>query len=178
MPSFWQVFFKLSIVGEFPLFSKDRYAAARHGLGARSSNRGLTVFRRIDMPETKVPKVPPLEDGLLRAMQALDKQVAREMQRTPAERELKGVLKDEPYDKRVENVSSFLLNSLGEEAVTLDSLLILSRSLIKTLYLVVEDLGLEGLGDVRSGYCRTALDSIAQDAHRGLTVLRGGGDIN
>jgi len=130
------------------------------------------------MPESKATRIPPLEEGLLRAMQALDKQVAREMQRTPAQREIKGILKDEPYDKRVENVTSFLLNSLGDEAITLDSLIILSRTLVKTLYLVVDDLGLEGLGNVRAGYCRTALDAISQDVHRGLTVLRGGADIN
>lgn len=131
------------------------------------------------MSENKPPKLPPLEEGLLQAMQALDKQVAREMQRTPAERERRGVLKDAPYDKRVENVTSFLLNSLGDEAISLDAVLILARSLAKTLHLVVEDLGSDGLGEVRTGYCRTAFEGITDDAYRGLTALRNGAtDLN
>jgi len=41
----------------------------------------------------KKPKAPPLEQGLLTAMKAIDNQIAREMQRSPAEREAPGMQK-------------------------------------------------------------------------------------
>ncbi|MFM1848727.1 MAG: hypothetical protein RL417_2201 [Pseudomonadota bacterium] len=130
------------------------------------------------MSSSREEKLPPLEDGLLRAMQALDRQVAREMQRTPAEREEKGVRKWEPYEKRVENVTSFVLNAIGDDAATLDAVLILSQSFVKSLYLLAEELGVEGLGDIRSQYCRGALEAIGQDIARAGTALKGGPDIN
>lgn len=130
------------------------------------------------MAETRGDKMPPLEEGLLRAMQALDRQVAREMQRTPAEREAKGVRKWTPYERRVENVTSFVLNSLGEEAITLDSVLILAQSFSKSLYLIAEELGVEGLGEVRAQYCRGTVDNIVQDMNRAEVSLKGGPEIN
>lgn len=130
------------------------------------------------MSEKRASKLPPLEEGLLQAMQALDKQVSREMQRTPAERESKGVQKWEPFERRIEGVSSFILNALGDESVALDSLIILSQSLTKALYLITEDLGREGLGEVRSSYCRAAMEGVRQDAGRALDLLKGGPEIN
>jgi hypothetical protein len=130
------------------------------------------------MSEIRSPKLAPLEEGLLQAMQALDRQVAREMQRSPAERELKGVRKWEPYEKRVENVTSFILNSLGEESIALDGVLILAQSFVKSLHLIAEDLGGDGLGEVRAQYFRGALESIAQDISRAETTLKGGPEIN
>jgi len=130
------------------------------------------------MVESRSDKLPPLEEGLLKALQALDRQVAREMQRTPAEREAKGVRKWEPLERRVENVTSFVLNSIGEELVTLDSILIVAQSFAKSLYLIAEELGHEGLGEIRSQYCRGAVESIAQDMSRAETLLKGGPEIN
>ncbi|MCB0359421.1 MAG: hypothetical protein KDD44_07285, partial [Bdellovibrionales bacterium] len=74
----------------------------------------------------KTPKEEPLVRGLRMAMQALDRQVARAMQRDPAERDVHGVQKWEPLQERIERVSSFLLNSLGEQEIQLDSLLVLA----------------------------------------------------
>lgn len=130
------------------------------------------------MSESGAQKLPPLEEGLLRALQALDRQVAREMQRTPAEREVKGVRKWEPYEKRVENVTSFVLNSFGDESISLDGVLILAQSFTKALYLLAEELGVDGLGEVRSQYCRGALDGISQDVSRAQLALKGGPEIN
>ena len=128
-----------------------------------------------DDPNT--PRLPPLEGGLLTAMIAIDKQVRREMQRTPAQRDELGVDKWEPYQKRIERISSFVLNALGSNDVQIDSLLVLSQAMTKAMALVAEDLGLEGLGEVRAEYSRTAFEKIAEDARRSLRILRSNADL-
>lgn len=105
----------------------------------------------------------PLKIGLRQALQAIDNQIAREMQRSPAEREVHGVLKWEPFEARVERVSAYLLSIFGED-IQLDSLIVLSQALVKTLALVVEDCGREGLGDVRARYIERAADGLEHDA--------------
>ena len=117
------------------------------------------------------PKVPPLEAGLLQAMKALDNQIARQMQRSPAEREELGVQKWEPIGERIEEVVSLVLEKLGSEEVALDGLLVLSQAMSKALYLLVEELGEEGLGELRGGYCRKACELILRDAERAMEVL-------
>lgn len=107
-------------------------------------------------------------------MQAIDNQIAREMQRTPAELEAHGVQKWEPYAKRIELVSAFTLTALGEEQISLDAVLVLTQALAKTLQLVVEDLGTDGLGKVRTSYCVSAADVLSRTAHEIQTRLKGG----
>ena len=117
-----------------------------------------------------------MEESLIRALKAIDNQVAREMQRTPSERDVHGAQKWEPYQVRVENLTSFLLNSLGAEEISLDGILVLSRTLTKTLRMVVEDLGHEGLGEVRTEYCRAALEDFQDEGSKGLSVLTSAND--
>ena len=124
------------------------------------------------MNEKRTEKLGVLEEGLLRAMRSLDVQIAREMQRSPAEEEVLGVQKWEPYQKRIENVASFVLNSLGDEDAGLDSLLVLAQAFVKSLQLVVSDLGNDGLGKVRSAYCLDALEKISRDVFEALQLLR------
>ncbi len=114
---------------------------------------------------------PPLEAGLLTAMRAVDNQVARAMQRTSEELSKHGVRKWEPFQQRIESVASFILDTIGARQTELDSLLVLSQAFTKALSLFVNDLGGEGLGQVRSEYCSTAFSSIIQDARRGLESL-------
>lgn len=121
---------------------------------------------------SKKEKLPPLEEGLLRAMQALDNQVSREMQRSPEELEKHGVQKFTPYEKRVELVTSYVLDLLADQVTSLDSLLILSQSMAKALYLFAEELGKDGLGAVRSRYTEVALQNISRDADMGIRGLR------
>ena len=111
-------------------------------------------------------KYTKLEEGLLQCMRALDKQVSRELQRTPTELETKGTRKWEPLENRVETVAAFLVQSLGEQAIELDSILIMAQALSKTLCLVVEDLGEKGLGKVRTEYCLSAGENIKRDSER------------
>jgi hypothetical protein len=118
---------------------------------------------------------PLMESGLLQCMQALDKQIAREMQRSPEEREAHGVQKWEPYNTRIERVVTLLLNELGDENLTLDSVFVLAQSLSKTLSIMIDDLGEEGLGNVRSMYCLKACEALSFDTERALNVLRGSG---
>jgi hypothetical protein len=113
-----------------------------------------------------------LEEGLLQAMHAIDNQVARAMQRSPAEREAQGVQKWEPYDTRIEHVAAYFLNELGDNTVALDSVLVLAQAFTKALRLAVEDLGTEGLGTVRTSYCIDTMERILRDADRALSELQ------
>ena len=117
-------------------------------------------------------KIPPLQAGLLTALQALDSQIAREMQRQPAEIEVHGVQKWEPISKRVETIAGFLLDAIESQAIELDSVLTLSQAVIKTLSIIVQDLGEKGLGKMRSAYALEALQNIERDARAGLGALR------
>ena len=128
--------------------------------------------------DSKQDKRSPFEETLVKVLSAIDTQVAREMQRTPAERELHGVQKWEPYQKRVELIVSMVLNSLGDQEISLDAVLVFAQAMSKTLLLAVEDLGADGLGKVRTGYCEAAMQNISQDASRGLQMLRQGGELN
>jgi hypothetical protein len=105
-----------------------------------------------------------LEQGLIQAMKAIDNQVARAMQRTPAEREAHGVQKWEPYISRVEHLSAFLLEELGSQTVSLDSLVVLVQAFSKAMKLAVSDLGRDGLGEMRSSYCLDAMQKVERDA--------------
>lgn len=118
-------------------------------------------------------KLPHLEEGLLKAMQAIDNQVAREMQRTPEQRAEHGVQKWEPFLRRVERISSFILNSMGENQVSLDALLVLSQATSKALQLTIDDLGSEGLGSVRTQYCISFAEALVVDLNNSIDLLRG-----
>jgi len=117
-------------------------------------------------------KADKCEEGLLQAMKAIDNQVARALQRSPAERETQGVQKWEPYESRVENVTAFILNSLGDGAVAFDSLIVLAQAFTKSLRFAAEDLGTEGLGEMRTAYCQDAMDKIERDASKTLEEIR------
>ena len=106
------------------------------------------------------------QDLLIRAMRAIDNQIAREMQRSPAELEQHGVQKWEPIEKRAELTVSAVLDSLGGNEIELESVLVLSQALAKVILLVTEDLGSDGLGKVRSEYTREAIRKIARDMQR------------
>ena len=116
-----------------------------------------------------------LEEGLTIAMRAIDNQIARAMQRTPTERDVHGVSKWEPYETRVENVTAFILNELGETSVSLDAVFVLAQAFTKALRLASEDLGTDGLGKVRSEYCIDCMQKIANDAEKTLLELRSEG---
>ena len=118
-----------------------------------------------------------LEEALIRAMKQLDTQVAREMQRTPMEREDQGVRRWEPHQKRVEKITALIVNSLGDQELELDSLLILSRGLAKALQIVVEDLGEDGLGAVRSEYCLNALRDIERSCREAEREFHSGEEM-
>lgn len=118
-------------------------------------------------------KLPPLEAGLLAAMRAIDNQIAREMQRSPSEVEKHGVTKWEPYRKRMEHIVSFILDSLGDNLVELDSLVVIAEAASKALLMYVEDLESSGLGKVRSSYCLEAMEKIQGDCERAIQILRG-----
>lgn len=123
-------------------------------------------------------KAEPLADGIARAMQALDRQIAREMQRTPAEREEHGVQKWDPYQKRVELICALLLNGFGDESFSLDGFIVLSQAFSKSLQLLAEDLGADGLGELRSKYVRWCLENIQQDCFRALQQFEPNGALN
>jgi hypothetical protein len=120
----------------------------------------------------KKDSTPPLEEGLLKAMRALDQQIARAMERSPADREPEGVQKWGPYRDKIEQVSSLLLHFLGDEQLKLDSVLVFSQALVKALKLFVHDMEGEGLGKLRSSYCQIAFENIERDALEGIKELQ------
>lgn len=121
---------------------------------------------------------PLLEQGLSTALQALDSQIARAIQRSPAEREVHGVQKWDPIQQRVETVCAHVLNGIGDEEFTLDGVLVLAQAFTKGLALLVDELGEEGLGAIRSKYCAAALESIVTDGERSLRQLRGRAELS
>ena len=123
-------------------------------------------------------KRSPFEEGLVRMLAAVDNQIAREMQRTPGELEEHGVQKWEPFQKRIEIIVSAVLNGLGEQEISLDSLLVFSQAMSKALLLSIEDLSEGGLGKVRGAYCLSAAKNIEGDMIRALKVLKPGDDFN
>ncbi len=112
-----------------------------------------------------------LEDGLLTAMQALDNQIAREMQRDPQALEMHGVTKFEPIAKRVERVTSFILNTLGENNAQIDSVLVLAESFTKALELIVADLGTDGLGKMRTSLCAACANKLQNSSYKTVAML-------
>lgn len=112
-------------------------------------------------------KVSPLEDGLLSMLKALDSQIARELQRTPQQREEFGVTKWEPMRKRVEIVTSTLVAELGNQSYSLEALCVLAQASAKALVLLAEDLGPDGLGEIRAAYIADTFDKITNDLRRG-----------
>lgn len=126
----------------------------------------------------KDKKLPPLEGGLLQAMRAIDNQIAREMQRDPKSLEGKGVLKWEPFDKRIEQITAFILDTIGERHIELDSLLVLAQATSKALTLLSSDLESMGLGKVRTAYCLEALRKMMIDIERAERGLKDPSDLN
>lgn len=114
----------------------------------------------------KKPQHHKTQSALIDFLRSLDNQVAREMQKAPADRREGGALKWEPYQKRVELTTSMLLESLATEEIQLDSLLISYQSFSKALLMYIEELGPEGLGRIRTEYCRKALSEAALDLNR------------
>ena len=121
---------------------------------------------------SKAERKPGLEQGTLLLMQALDSQIARDLERSPVEREVHGVQKWKPYDERVERLAGFVLEALGDNEVGLDSLLVCARAFAKSLQLAVEELGVEGLGELRTAYCFAALEDLSRTSETGLQALK------
>ena len=121
---------------------------------------------------TKAEKRPPLEDGLIVAMQALDAQIAREMQRSPAALERHGVQKWEPIAKRVELVTVLVIDAINSQETELTSVLVLAQAFTKAINLLVQDLGQAGLGQVRSSYTLETMKQIVADAERASDLLK------
>ena len=119
-----------------------------------------------------------LEESLQSAMKSIDNQIAREMQRSPAKRDSHGVEKWEPIQTRVERVTTYALNSVSTNNTGLDSLLVLSQALTKALSLHIQELGEEGLGQVRSSYCKSAIESISRDCFLASKDLEVGQELN
>lgn len=121
-------------------------------------------------------KLPPLESGLTAALAALEKQIGRELQRTPAQREVHGVTKWHPYQTRVERVSAFLLDYMNENSSNLDGLIVLSQAFAKSLSILSTELDVAGLGETRTSYVLDAFKKIVDDCERARAALRGSGE--
>ena len=106
-----------------------------------------------------------LETSLLTVLNSLQNQIDREMQRNPHQVEQKGTRKWEPFETRVEKVAGFVIESLSENKVSLDSIIVLTQAMTKTLQIAVTEIGKDGLGKMRSEYCLHAAEQITRDAN-------------
>ena len=116
--------------------------------------------------------LPLLEESLQRCLKAIDNQIARVMQRSPAERELHGVQKWGPFSERIESITGFLVEEFADQNINIDSMLVLLQSLSKALSLITEELGQESLGNLRSEYCLKAFESVSYDILRVNSELK------
>jgi hypothetical protein len=112
-------------------------------------------------------------EALTRAMRTIGRQIAREMQRFPAEQEVHGVQKWAPIQKRVERAIGIILDEVGDQTVEIESLVVLTRAFTSAIRMIVEDLGVEGLGKVRSEYVCDAMERAQEDARRTISRFLG-----
>lgn len=127
--------------------------------------------------KNKSEKLPPLEGGISQLLTAITSQIARELQRSPHEREQEGVRKWKPIEARTEIVTMKALEVVATGQADLDALLVSSQSFVKALMVYVEELGRDGLGQVRREYCRDALEKIQRDVRCGLEVVGEGNEL-
>jgi hypothetical protein len=112
-------------------------------------------------------KQPPLESGLMQAMTALDKQITREISsRDPQRTQTRGASARPAQEERAEQVTTFVIDLFASHTVRLDSILVLSEALTHSLQLISEELGQEGLGEVRSAYVTTVAKRLEQFSRR------------
>lgn len=114
-----------------------------------------------------------LEGALLTTLKSLDNQMAREMQRSPEQLEKLGVQKWEPISKRVELITGFLLDRIGDDDIKIESLLVLLQSLSKTLYLLSDELQSDGLGKIRAEYILDTSQKVSYDVKRIVEIVKG-----
>ncbi len=112
------------------------------------------------------PKTPILDESLIKALEAIDNQIRRTVDsRTPSDRAVAGVQKWKPYEDRIERLTTLLLDNFGTN-VGLDSILVLSQVMIKSLTIVTEDLGEDGLGKLKSTYVRDTINNLEIELER------------
>ena len=117
-------------------------------------------------------------EALTRAMRAIDKQIEREMQRTPAEREVEGVQKWGPLQVRVERAVGVILDGVADQEFGVDAVVVMTRAFTSALRMIAEDLGKEGLGELRSEYILDAMERAQEDARRALALFTGESFLN
>ena len=120
---------------------------------------------------SKEQKLPLLDESLIRALELIDSQIARAMERTPEQREKSGVQKWKPLEERIERLSTLVLDNFGER-VQLDSILVLSQVMVKVLGLLCQEMGQEGLGELRSSYIQEALKILEIEIERATGVFK------
>ncbi len=111
-----------------------------------------------------------MEAGILSALTALQNQIERELQRNPEQTSTHGVSKWIPMQKRVEHISTFLVDYLSEQQITLESLLVFAQSFTKVAAIISNELGSEGLGKVRTEYVHKTLEIIQRDCRNAELV--------
>lgn len=114
---------------------------------------------------SKQNKKPVLEESILSALKSIDNQIARAMERTPAEREVHGVQKWKPYEERVEKLCELLLSEYGDE-YQLDGLIVLVKTFVKSFSILCEELGSDAFGEIRTAYIKETLEKLESDVFR------------
>jgi hypothetical protein len=114
--------------------------------------------------------LPPLESGLSSALKAVHNQIERELQRNPEQTAMYGVKKWVPMQKRVEQLTTFLIDQLQDKEITLEALLVIAQSTTKVASIVSSDVGAKGLGNIRAEYVQKSLELIERDCREGMVL--------
>jgi hypothetical protein len=99
------------------------------------------------------------EEAFVVALRAIDSQIQRELLRSPQQREEKGLSRKAPQDRRVENLTGFLLETFSKDEIGLDGLIVSARGFVKALTVLFEEYGEKNLGSARG---RNALESLGE----------------
>lgn len=123
------------------------------------------------MSQSSPQKEPPLETGLRLVLHALENQIHRRLQR---DERVKGVKKWEPLQEKVEELTGLILDIISGDEIMLETLLVSAQAFPKALRILCDDLGVEGLGEMRTAYMREGLDSIQRECFHAMQAVKDG----
>ena len=106
-----------------------------------------------------------ISDGqLIEVLSSLEKQIARAANRkTELEVAESGFGKENIHSDKIERITGSIITSFEDNEIGLDSVLVLTQALLKSLRFISEDLNNEDLGEVRTELINTTINAVDRD---------------
>lgn len=111
----------------------------------------------------KSPKPQKLEEALGTVLSCIDNQMLRGAQKSPDKAGPRAEEKSVQINDKVESLTSNILKQFLNQKFSVEALIVLSRSSVKSLQLLLDELGAENLGDQRTKNIIKAFDLISRD---------------